>query len=109
MEPQFIENEKQQELNDDLVIYFKSQTFEIENRSLINLFNKLDPNLSYRIQGYSCSKAEGSEESLLSEAEKRAKIVREKLISMGFPGIKLSTIAYDYSSECKVILAKAEQ
>ncbi len=92
----------------DLVVYFKSGTFEIEQRSLNNLFSKLDPSMFYIIQGYSCSNSRGSKEELLSKAGKRAKIVKEHLIMKGFPSNTLTTIAYDHSSECKVTLIKEE-
>lgn len=90
----------------DLVVYFKSGTFEIEQKSLNNLFSKLDSGMFYIIQGYSCSSDIGSKEELLSEAHKRAEIVKEHLIRKGFPANKLSTAAYDHSSECKVTLIK---
>ncbi len=92
----------------DLVVYFKSGTFEIEQRSLNNLFNKLDPSMFYTIRGYSCSGDRGSKEELLSEADKRAEIVMEHLIRKGFSANKLTTIAYDHSTECKVTLSIVE-
>ena len=101
-------SENQLKLKNNLVVYFKSGTFEIEQRSLNNLFNKLDPSMFYIIQGYSCSNSRGSEEELLSEADNRAEIVKEHLIRKGFPENKLTTIAYDHSSECKVTLIVVE-
>lgn len=78
----------------------------MKQRSLDNLFNKLDPGMFYIIQGYSCSSDRESKEKLLSEADKRAKIVKEHLIRKGFPANKLAIVAYDHSSECKVTLVK---
>jgi outer membrane protein OmpA-like peptidoglycan-associated protein len=92
----------------DLVVYFILGTFEIEQRSLNNLFNKLDQSLLYMIQGYSCPSDKGSKKEMLLKAEKRAEIVKEHLIRKGFPANKLNIIAYDKSSKCKVILINLE-
>lgn len=92
----------------DLVVYFKSGTFEIEQRSLNYVFSKLDPSMPYMIEGYSCSGDRGSKEELLSEADKRAKIAKEHLIRKGFPANMLTIVAYGHSSECKVTLIKEE-
>jgi outer membrane protein OmpA-like peptidoglycan-associated protein len=91
----------------DLVVYFKLGTFEIDQRSLNDMFKKLDQSLLYMIQGYSCSSDKGSKKELLLKAEKRAEIVKEHLIRKGFPANKLNIIAYDKSSKCKVTLIKA--
>jgi outer membrane protein OmpA-like peptidoglycan-associated protein len=92
----------------NLVVYFILGTFEIEQRSFNNLFNKLDQSLYYMIQGYSCSSDRGSKKDLLLKAEKRAEIVKERLIRKGFPANKLNIIAYDKSSKCKVTLINLE-
>jgi hypothetical protein len=92
----------------DLVVYFKSETFEIDQGSLNSLLHKLDPSMFYTIQGYSCLSQRGSKKESLSEANKRAEIVKERLIREGFSANKLSTIAYDQSTECKVTLSIVE-
>jgi len=92
----------------DLVVYFKLGTFEIEQRSFNNLFNKLDQSSLYLIQGYSCSSDRGSKKELLLKAEKRAEIVKKHLIRKGFPANKLNIIAYDKSNKCKVTLINLE-
>jgi hypothetical protein len=88
----------------ELVIYFISTTFEIDDKSIEEIYRKIDQGKSYLIQGYSCSSGDKAEEDLLAEAEKRAEIVREYLISKGVSPSNLSTIANDHSSECMVIL-----
>ena len=103
----YAENKSLGEKN-NLVVYFKLGTFEIEQRSLNNLFNQLDQNSLYMIQGYSCSSDKGSRKEKLLKAEKRAEIVREHLIRKGFPANKLNIIAYDKSSKCKVTLINLE-
>jgi len=100
--------DRHMESKNDLVIYFKSETFEIEKRSLDILFNNLDPNMFYTIQGYSCSSDIGSKKELLTQADKRAEIVKEHLIRKGFPADKLTTTVYDQSTECKVTLSIVE-
>ena len=49
-----------------------------------------------------------SKKDLLLKAEKRAEIVKERLIKKGFPANKLNIIAYDKSSKCKVTLINLE-
>ena len=100
--------DKHLDSSNDLVVYFKFGTFEIEQGSLNDLFSKLDPSMFHKIQGYSCSSDKGSKEELLSEADKRAEIVKEHLIRKDFSANKLTTIAYDHSSECKVTLIIVE-
>jgi outer membrane protein OmpA-like peptidoglycan-associated protein len=96
------------ESKEKYVIYFKSSTFEIDDKTIDDIFLKLDQGKKYLIQGYACSSGEKREEYLLAEAEKRAEIVREYLIKRGFSSNKLSTIAYDHNSECIVILKAIE-
>jgi len=88
----------------ELVVYFKSKTFDVDQKSIDDIIEKMDPRQNYRIQGYACSNDEKTQEYLLLEAERRAGIVRKLLIQKGFPPNNLSSIAYDHNSECKVIL-----
>lgn len=96
------------ESKDELGVFFKSTTFEIDDKSIDDIFHKLDLGKSYVIQGYACSSGDKTDEYLLEEAEKRTEIVRKILIKKGISSNKLTTIAYDYSSKCKVILKAKE-
>jgi outer membrane protein OmpA-like peptidoglycan-associated protein len=97
------------ESKNELVVYFKSTTFEIEQKSIDEILNKLDASKSYLIQGYACSNGEKTQEYLLAEAERRAEIVLNLLIKKGFPSKNLMTTSYDHSSECRVILTPIKQ
>ena len=96
------------ESKNELVVYYKSTTFEIDPKSIDNILEELNPSKSYRIQGYACSNGKKTEEQFLAEAERRAGIVRDLLIQKGFSKEHLTTTAYAYSSECKVILIAME-
>jgi len=101
-------DDRTSESKNELVVYFKSATFEIDQRSFNNLFKKLDPNNYYLIKGYSCSRDKRSKDYLLAEAERRAEIVRKYLIKKGFPANKLTTTVYDHGIECKAILVSLD-
>ena len=103
-------DDRSSESKNELVVYFKSTTFEIDPKSIDNILKKLNQSKSYLIQGYACSNGKKTEAQFLglAEAERRAGIVRKLLIKKGFPSNKLTTTAYDYNSECKVILIAIE-
>ena len=101
-------SDRSPESKNELSIFFKSTTFEIDRKSFDDVYIKLDPDKNYLLQGYSCSNNEKSKEDLLTEAEKRAEIVKNLLQKKGFPSNNLTTIAYDHHSECKVILIAIE-
>lgn len=101
-------DESSLEPKNELVVYFKSKTFDVDQKSIDDIIEKMDPRQTYRIQGYACSNDEKTQEYLLLEAERRAGIVRNLLIQKGFPSNKLCSIAYDHNSECKVILKAIE-
>lgn len=101
-------DDRSPESTKELVIYFKSSTFEIDDKSIDDIFLKLDQGKSYLIQGYACSSDENPKEYLLEEAEKRAEIVRKYLISKGISSNNLSTITYEHGSKCMVVLKAIE-
>jgi outer membrane protein OmpA-like peptidoglycan-associated protein len=101
-------DDKSWEAKNELVVYFKSNTFELDQKSVEDIIEKMDPGKNYRVEGYACSNGDKTQEYLPSEAERRSGIVRKYLIEKGFPSNNLSIIAYDYNSECKVILKAIE-
>jgi outer membrane protein OmpA-like peptidoglycan-associated protein len=100
------ENIKRQENNihEQIEVYFLPGTLELVIRDLGGVIRKLNKTASYQIQGYACNDDKGSEEELLSLAERRANAVRNILVQRGFSPSKLSTIAYGKDNDCKTVI-----
>jgi outer membrane protein OmpA-like peptidoglycan-associated protein len=90
-------------------VWFLPGTLELTIHDLDGLIRKLDRTASYQIQGYACNDDKGSEEELLSAAERRANTVRNILIQRGFSASKLSTTAYDKDNDCKAVIFETEK
>ena len=85
-------------------VYFLPGTLELINHDLDGFITRLNKSASYRIQGYACNGDKGSEEELLSQAERRANTVKNILVQNGFSPSRLTTIAYGEVNDCKAVI-----
>lgn len=86
-------------------IYFIPNTAQFADKDLGDLYNKFESS-RYRIEEYACSADMGSHSGMLLLSENRAKKVWQLLVRGGFSADKLTTIAYDESKDCKVVILK---
>lgn len=93
----------------ETIIHFEPGTLQIPEQNLNIVFNGLDKSKKYIIQGYACADDKGSDDELISIAERRAEEVRILLLDHGFSNNNISTIAYDKSSECKAIVIAIDE
>ena len=90
--------------NDSLIINFEPGEFEVSDKELDTLIEKLNKSKKYRIQGYSCKKDKDTNVDRIAIAEKRAEKIANLLLDHGFSNKNITTIAYDESTECKAII-----
>jgi outer membrane protein OmpA-like peptidoglycan-associated protein len=92
-----------------VIIYFKPGGTELVENDLDRILSQLDLNVQYIIEGYSCKFDNFQNlESQMALAEKRAQKIINLLIKNGFSKSKISTTAYDHTSECKVKIVKVK-
>lgn len=92
-----------------IIINFEAGKFDVSDKDLTALLNKLNKSKKYRILGYSCKEDNGSDVEQLADAERRAEAIENILIDNGFSQKNITTIAYDESSECKAVVIEIDE
>jgi hypothetical protein len=99
---------EEKENKGSIIINFKQGKYEVLNKDLFALLNKLDKSKKYKIGGYSCKEDGDSDEEKLGGAGRRAEAAGKIIKDHGIPGENITTVAYGESSECKAVIIEID-
>ncbi|NLD37789.1 MAG: OmpA family protein [Desulfatiglans sp.] len=87
---------------DPVIVNFEPGTFEVADKEMEAMLNKLDKSKRYKIEGCACKDdKEVSDEGRIGVAARRAEAIAKILVDHGFDSENITTVVYDEGMECK--------